>query len=138
MKIILDSGIQIVLYELVQNLTYEGLIEGIPTKEMNARHIEFFIKKHSSSVKQPYLIEPVESPINIGRDYPLGEPAKIPEITCVASFESNYTEQQESILYRSIAKIIWFQEEFALPIERSIIDQIKSIDWPMISTEYEI
>lgn len=137
MNITLDSGIEIILCEFEQSLTYEGLIEGLPTQEMNTKHIRNVIKWHSTSSQNPHLIEPVESIIDIGERYPFGTPAKIPRVTCVARFQSRYTKQ-EPILYRSTAKVIWFQEEFALPIEKAVLVQIRSIDWAVISTDYEL
>ncbi len=137
MEITLDSGIEIVLYELVQKLTYEGLIEGVPTKGKNAGHVKRLLDEHRSGDSAPYLIEPVETLIDLGEDYPFGEPASIPGISCVARFESNYSGKV-SVFYRSTAKVIWFQSEFALPIAGGILDKIRSIDWPNISREYEV
>ena len=137
MKITLDSGIEIELYELIQKLTYEGLIEGLPTKKMNASIVKHSVDRHSSGNMKTYLIEPVETPIEIKRDYPFGEPARLPSITCVARFESDYS-RKEPFLYRTTAKVIWFQSDFALPIEEEILEIIRSVDWPNASTEYEV
>ncbi len=137
MNITLNSGIDIKLYALLQKLTYEGLIEGVPTKRMNSSLINNMLNKHRYHDTLPYLIEPTETPLDLGRDYPFGDPASIPGIVCIARFESDYTSK-EPILFRTTAKVVWFQSDFALPIESSCLDQIKAIDWPQIAVEYGV
>jgi hypothetical protein len=137
MKITLESGIDIQLFEFTQKLTYEGLIEGVPTKKMNANIINQLMEEFGVNGVPPHLIEPIETPIDLGKDYPFGETVKIPKVACIARFESDYS-RNEPILNRSTAKVIWFQSEFALPIDSTCIKQIKLIDWSSISIEYEV
>lgn len=64
----LESGREIRLLAINQWGTYSGLLEGVPTKEMN----EGTIKHTLAEAKRlwdgnPYLIQPPETPIELNR-----------------------------------------------------------------------
>lgn len=112
-------------------------MEGFPTKEMNER----IIKRTIEEVKQrwhfaPYLIQPLETPIKMDRDYPFGTPASIPEITCVTKFDCFDTVQDKN-MDASTLSIIWFQAEFVFPIDENIQTQIRSINWDKFASDYQ-
>jgi len=127
----LHSGQSIVLYELRPYFTCEGLLEGLPTTEMNQRTIQALMDapKNRSYNVPPYLIPPIEKPVPFhGEKYSFGTPSALPSITCIARFISHQpTKKGKGDL--SGLSVIWFQGEFAFPIEQEIIEQLESMDW---------
>jgi hypothetical protein len=121
------------LRALQQTLTYAGLLEGLPTKEMNARIIEQVLKEAANQIYgvPPYLVPPTEKPIDYKSDgsrYPFGTPAQLPSVLCVARLES-FKPTGDSSCYASGLIVIWFQSDFALPIEDEILHHLSLTDW---------
>src|SRR4051812_34654408 len=86
----LRSGREVRVLTLRQEAVYSGLIEGLPTKQMNQRIIERLLTEERRPEWEPYLIVPEETPIAYSGDrpYPFGDPAALPEISCVAHLNS--------------------------------------------------
>ncbi len=131
----LDSGQEICLKSLNQCLTYWGLLEGLPTTRMNQSIIKNALEKAIRSNhegKPPYLIQPTETTIEYrghgGRGYPFGIPAALPSIFCEACFEFGKPAQDKNKDHSWLI-IVWFQKEFALPIDEDVMSQIKALDW---------
>jgi hypothetical protein len=88
----------------------------------------------------PYLIHPVETSLAFRTDNyweklgPGYEPASIPEITCLAQFDCLDTALNPVADFSSLS-IVWFQDEFALPIDPSILQSIRAIDWRAYAKE---
>ncbi len=125
------------LLELHQSHVYEGLLEGLPTKEMNRRILEGIPerirKKFPYIPVESYLVPPVETPMEYrsGKEYPFGEPARLPPILCVGrwdSFEFGNLDFDYSTLV-----IVWFQDHLALPIDAEIVSHIEKIDWQFLA-----
>jgi|CXWL01.1.fsa_nt_gi hypothetical protein len=135
----LASGRNINLIGINQRETYAGFLEGMPTKEIN----QLLIKEAVEAAKQlwneaPYLIEPIETPIIWKREYPLGIPASIPGKVCISQLRSFYPRGENmglSGLEYSLLTLVWFQDEFAFPIDDSILEKIHSLDWDRYATD---
>ncbi len=128
----LASGRRLYLKRIDQYLTYRGLLEGLPTAERNKAQLEQLINSHRDKPYSgvPYLVEPTETPIerHSDRPYPFGSPAALPAVTCIAQFES-LEPAREMHCDKSGLVVIWFQQEFALPIDPSVHAKIQQIDW---------
>jgi hypothetical protein len=85
---------------------------------------------------EPYLIPPSETLINLERDYPFGMPAEIPKITCVAQFDS-FDPARDKLMDASTLPIVWFQSDFAFPIDEAIEAQIRSLDWEKYASDFQ-
>jgi hypothetical protein len=135
----LRSGRTIGLCEFRQCLTYEGLLEGLPTEEMNQRTINALMSspKTRSYDVPPYLIPPVEKPVPFhhGDKYPFGTPSALPSINCIARFKSEPTRKGNGDF--SGLTVIWFQDDFAFPIDPAVIEQLESIDWDLYAGNRE-
>ena len=132
----LNSGRLIRLTAIDQWGTYSGLLEGLPTREMNAR----IIKRTLEDAKQkshfdPYLIQPTETLIEMERKYPYGVPASIPAITCVAHFDC-FDIARDASSDGSTLSMVWFQSDFAFPIDEAILSHIQSVDWDKYASDY--
>lgn len=137
-KIELPLGRTIYLKELRQYFTYEGLLEGLPTVEMNKRKLVYLFKEEAKKIdpQLPYLLVPDETPIEYDRKYPFGTPSALPSITCIGRFQS-LSPARDAKMDASELVIIWFQPEFAIPINPSIVTQIQAIDWDQHANDYE-
>ncbi|VTT96402.1 Uncharacterized protein OS=Cystobacter violaceus Cb vi76 GN=Q664_31220 PE=4 SV=1 [Gemmataceae bacterium] len=134
----LNSGRTIHLQELRQWGLYEGLLEGLPNREMNARRVESIVRtERDRSGQEPYLIRAVETPIkrHKNRPSPFGTPASLPGIVCVGRFTS-YQPTKGSDEDGSELLVIWFQHEFALPVDQGVRQQIRAIDWDTHATNF--
>lgn len=133
----LGSGRMIRLVAIDQWGTYTGLLEGIPTKEMNERHI----RRTMDTARErwhfdPYLIQPIETPIELDRDYTFGTPASIPAVTCVGQFDCFDTARDNS-MDGSTLPIVWFQDDFAFPVDDVIQQHIQSLDWEQHASDFQ-
>lgn len=134
LELTLASGRKITLEELVQCRTYAGLLAGYPTRPLNRRRVERAIERaRESLIGTPLLIEPVETDCGAptGADEPRVE---LPPITCIGSFRSDAPardlEEVDSYL-----TVVWFQPEWALPIDAAIIHRIEAVDWELLATD---
>ena len=129
MRIDLTCGTTIGLLALDQWLTYGGLLEGLPTSEMNERLIRNAVQdardRWASSV---HLIEPQETRIDTSRSYPFGIPASIPVITCVSHWSGPGCSRGDEYGQTELT-LVWYQPEFALPIDEEILSEITALDW---------
>ena len=136
----LDRTVQ--LRALQQTLTYEGLLEGLPTKEMNKRLIERVLQESSNQIYDvsPYLVKPVEVPIDDykgdGSVYSFGTPATLPDVLCVGRFES-FSPTTGSSCYASGLVVIWFQGNFALPIADEILQHLRLTEWNNLAGSFD-
>lgn len=75
-----------------------------------------------------HLIQPSQTPIDLGRPYPFGKPMRLPSITCVAGLRYHGTSNP-AIGGISELTLIWLQEDFALPVVPDVIEKINQLDW---------
>ncbi|PQO31029.1 hypothetical protein C5Y96_11765 [Blastopirellula marina] len=126
----LSSGRRIYLKQLEQYLTYEGLLEGLPTAERNQQRLQSLVAEHQDKPYDgtPYLIPPVETPIDHGRPYPFGTPSALPSVTCIGRFTSLDPAKDKSYDYSGLV-ILWYQQDYAMPIDPAVVGQIRGVDW---------
>lgn len=126
----LASGRQIALARLEQRYTYEGLLEGVPTRETNAR-------MRALLESQGYrVVNAVEQPIETSRRYSHGTPSRLPSILCTAVFRSGGLTNP--YLWQSECKVAWFQANWAMPIDPVALEALKALNWRAHATEWEL
>jgi uncharacterized protein (TIGR02996 family) len=139
-EICLRSGRAVSLRALRQFRVYEGLLEGLPTTQLNQQIIDELLaqEREGPAGGEPYLIRPVETPLEYPRDrpYPFGQPRGLPPIACVGRFHS-FQPAREPWRHYSELVVIWFQAEFALPIDPQVWEQFLSIDWDQHAADYD-
>jgi hypothetical protein len=136
-ELMLTSGRHIRLMELSQELTYEGLLEGLPTAERNAHKLQWLpTSKIAGSSLRAYLVTPVQRPIEYRGKYPFGTPQELPRVTCIGRFTSLDTARDASQDYSSL-RIIWFQDEYAFPIDPEVLPQILAVPWNDVAHDLE-
>ena len=134
----LASGRTIHLLALDQYFTYEGLLLGVPTREMNQEMIDRLIARyvHPAECGVPLLLEPEQQPLEVPDHRPVhGTPAALHPVTCIARFNSDGRLGTDDIW--SVLRVIWFQEEFAFPIADRAREQLADIDWETNASGWE-
>ena len=136
-KITLKSERIISLEEIYQDLTYSSLLEGIPTRRLNKDIIKQTYKSVNDKIYSSapiHIIKPTEEPLDLpedrldyykskGEDW---EPLSMPKISCMANFISEAIT--ENYMFSNLT-IVWFQENWALPIEKTVLNKIIALDW---------
>ena len=135
----LKCGVTVQLDEQVQWRTYSGWLAGYPTKQINQDKIErakITAKAKLSlsafvCVLRPRIAQVIidHSPATV-KKYP-----KLPDITCAAVFVSDPARGANKSF--SAVTLLWFQDEWALPINPVIIKQISNLDWLELATDYD-
>jgi hypothetical protein len=125
-EIELDSGLLIHLRNLNQRGTYDGLLEGI----FSARLSNMLLKMALERVRKPsLLIEPVRHPFQLPENLRRSGPGeRLPEVECSAMFLSTWIPGRGAD--QTYLNILWYQDQWALPIDPAVLEQIKKVDWP--------
>jgi uncharacterized protein (TIGR02996 family) len=138
--ITLRSGRPLLLRELRQLNFYEGLLEGVPSSERNREDVERLVAQERERWwgGTPYLIEPVERPAKPDPDRPFADEPRgmLPTITCVGRFLS-FDAAKDPERHASELTVIWFQDEFAFPIDPAVREQIRAIEWEKHATDFD-
>lgn len=135
----LSSGRSIRMNGLRQFAFYAGLLEGLPTREMNRNHIDGLVhQEETRSGNRPYLIEPPTYPIEVSKEgiYRRLTPESVPSVACVGDFDS-FQPARDSHRDGSALTIIWFQHEWAFPIDPVVREQIRAIDWEKHAHDFD-
>jgi hypothetical protein len=138
-EFIQTSGRWLYMRELRQYLTYEGLLEGFPTVERNKQKLDQLFAEHQGKPYPgaSYLIQPTETPIDyVGKPYPFGTPSTLPIITCIGRFDSLEPARDQTKDYSGLV-IIWYQDEFAFPIDPIVVNEFQMIDWEHYAIDFE-
>jgi uncharacterized protein (TIGR02996 family) len=119
----------ILLREFRQWDFYEGLLEGFPTSEQNREDLERLVQgERERRQQEAYLISPSERSVERRKDYPWGPCGVFPTIACVGRFVS-FNPARDKSQHASTLTIIWFQHEWAFPIDPGVREQIRAIEW---------
>jgi hypothetical protein len=128
-------------------MTYSRLLDGVPDAKTNDRFIESAIQRaeqHCFLGNKPALIPPPR------RDY-LREPGDmeilrsqrerhrrrnpewLPRVGCVGTFRSYATAHGD----QSALVVVWFQDEYAPPIQEPALGWLLSLDWDSLATDFD-
>jgi uncharacterized protein (TIGR02996 family) len=144
----LRSGRSITLERLDQVMTYAGLLEGTPNHEMNDRHIQYALNdaaRRGSTDARPYLIDPKR------RDYrrkpgdmkrtiersPYWIPEWLPMVQCTGFFRGSVTPRHPES-HISILTVVWFQEDYAPPVQEPALTKLLDLDWDNLALDVEL
>lgn len=144
-KIILDKNRIISILSLYQWQTYRDLLAGLPTESINESVIKGVIDKAKEicEIKEVFLIEPTQTPIEINIKLSYGDPIMLPKTACIAEIlycEINDERIEDISLLDLLSStirsnkyvelsLVWFQEEFCMPIDEKVIKQMEEIEW---------
>ena len=147
-ELTLQSGRTITLESLDQQMTYAGLLEGTPDATSNDRDIEYALReaeRHCVPGAKPYLLPPPR------RDYlrqpgdmqrvkewsPHRTPEWLPMVRCVGSFK-DVDKARDPSRDLSVLVVVWFQDEYALPVLEPALSQLLAVDWESLAVDIDI
>lgn len=134
------TGREISLRSIEQFRVYEGLLEGLPTRQMNQRQLEALREQARRLLRgvEPYLVPPTEKPIEWleGKKYPFGDPAELPRVACIARFGSRQVARNADLDYSQLV-VVWLQDEFAFPIDPGVLEHLRTLDWERLAGDFE-
>lgn len=125
-ELYLNCRTKIWLSSLEQSPTYSGMLEGYPNRELNQQLVAATQKRlEKRSGWKPYVVEPDEREMPErsadGKDLPWVE---LPRIKCIAWFRSRGLGE-----FGSRLAIVWFQDDFAFPIDPIVETKIRTMVW---------
>jgi hypothetical protein len=142
-SITLDCGRNIQLGTIKQFSTYEGLLEGVPSKRSNDNYVEYMrdcAQKDLAKGYQLYLILPerrdyLRTPgdMETQQKYSGTKAEWLPLITCIGRFTSLNNGTTKSEL-----NIMWYQDDFGMGLSEHTLQSIKSMNWDRYATAHEI
>jgi len=138
----LSGGRDVQITSIRQWFTYGGLLEGLPTDKMNRQMIDRLLKEERERgwwAGEPYLVPPPVRTIQLpdDRSYPFGTPEAFPPITCVARLIS-VTPARDPKKDTSELTVIWFQDEYAFPIDPQVLEHLRRLDWDNRAIDLEL
>ena len=144
----LRSGRRITLEALDQRMTYAGLLEGTPCRESNDRTIEYALReaeRYCAAGAKPHLISPPRRD-NLRRPGDMQAiaawarhrvPEWLPMVRCIGSFK-DVIKARDPARDLSVLVVVWFQDEYALPILEPALGQLLAVDWESLATDIDI
>jgi uncharacterized protein (TIGR02996 family) len=144
-QLLLHSGRTITLERLDQSMTYAGLVDGTPTRSSNDYHIEHTLREAETrrfGVGRPHLIPPprrdyLREPGDMQRivdHFPDLVPEWLPKVECVGYFKDVVTARDPD-RDLSLLTVVWFQDEYALPIQEPALSQLRELDWESLAVD---
>jgi hypothetical protein len=129
-------------------MTYGGLLEGTPNSKFNDGLIENAMQeatRHCPMGTRPHRLPPPR------RDYertpgdmqrirahsPHRIPEWLPMVQCIGSF-TDVVKARDPSKDLSVLTVVWFQDEFALPIREPALTQLLELDWEALATDIEL
>jgi len=131
----LDTGQSIRLVTLEEYFTYGWIFHGCPTVELNRWMMDQLIARHTRPDygEVPCLIEPVQTRPAVDPERPLhGTPATLPEVTCIGRFDSDPPPRGTRDAASDLL-VIWFQSDFAPPIDPLVKRELVALDWDALA-----
>ena len=120
------------------------LIEGVPIARLNDKYVESAMKwAEQKCGVRPHLIPPPR------RDY-LRQPGDmqsvrerfpwipewLPMVRCIGTFK-DVVPARDPTRHLSVLVVVWFQDEYAPPIQEPALSQILNLDWESLATDVE-
>ena len=143
-EITLESKRSIILEVLHQSQTYRGLLEGVPSSEMNNATIEHSLREAQAQCTddgKPLLIPPerrgyLRTPGDMDRASanPNRHPEWLPLVQCWGTFTSVFPARDKN-MDGSVLVIVWYQDSFGLPTE-DVLRKIKSVNWDSSAADF--
>lgn len=131
----LSSGREVRLDSLRQWYVYAGLLDGVPSREINDRIVANIVAEARTKIDhEPYLVPPKQTPLPAPPNRTDPERVRLPSIACVAHLFS-YRPASDPKMDCSELIVIWFQEHYAFPIAEEAERALKAIDWARLARD---
>lgn len=126
----------ICLKALNQSTTYAGVLEGCPNHFVNQRFVRKAVEhaRELFGTHEPYLIAPIEKVIALNDGDSVTRIVVLPAVRCIASFWANYPTKPGAGDYSTLT-VVWFQDDWALPIQGDIISALRALPWANLAQD---
>lgn len=135
---------KICLEALHQSLTYAGVLEGYPSQYANQRIIKRKVENARKLLGTfpPHVITPREEVVKLNGEDSDSEADSdsewdsdrtifvLPAVCCFGSFKSEYST--DACDY-SMLTVVWFQDDWAFPMQDDIISALRSLPWTSLA-----
>lgn len=145
-QLTLQSGRHVRLVALDQEMSYAGLLEGVPNAKSNDWYVERSLQaaqRRCVEGAEPHLIPPVRRdflrepgdmrPIIEARPYWI--PEWLPMVRCIGSFRSSVTSRNPDRDVSALV-VVWFQDEYGPPLQDPALGHLLAMDWDALATDY--
>ncbi|MBG6129977.1 hypothetical protein IWQ47_001940 [Aquimarina sp. EL_43] len=135
MKFKISNNRKAGLFRLTQWEIYDRLVEGVPTQSYNNREIERIktdLRKRWKKIPV-HVIEPKQEIKSEWINKKGERHQELPKIVCIGWFRYEEINDLEN---SSTLVIVWFQNNYALPISRENLNAITNLDWDRLSIPY--
>jgi hypothetical protein len=132
------DGVCASLRWLSQSLTYSGLLDGAPTDEMNRDLVASVRERYRRSgpgqePHDPLVIEPRQVQLPLREQDPFGQRSLLPRVFCAAEYWSPTPVPVEEMWSESYLVLVWWQEDWALPIDAEVLEEIRCHAWQSVA-----
>ncbi|MGV3610074.1 MAG: hypothetical protein ACO1N0_03930 [Fluviicola sp.] len=121
-----DKDLEVSMEKLVQKYTYDGLLEGLPGEIVNRMVLNNLEQSAKNDLHQEEIHILLPRAMN----------EEFPPVVCIAYMECLAVFKNSKKNYSSLG-VIWFQDDFAFPIETAVLEQFKSIPFRKLCGEFE-
>jgi len=128
-------------------MTYAGWMEGVPSAEYNDRAVAsatkqaetYCLPRSDLHLIAPHRRDYLRTPGDMAQALALGgRPAEwLPMVTCVGVL-MDVSPARDRTKDQSYLTVLWYQHEYAPPIEETVFHQLRAIDWGALATDVEI
>lgn len=145
-QVALRCGRRVTLQSLDQWMTYDGWLEGVPSREWNDGIVAGSLReaeRRGAGGARPFLIAParrgdLREPGDMAGTRAMSDqaPEWLPMVTCVGVLR-DLTPIRGASKAGSMLTVLWFQDEYALPIDVSVLRQLQSLDWERLAADID-
>lgn len=134
--IIVEQDRVVNIVQLHQYDSYMNVVFGYANARTNSYLLDSAIEKAKTllGIDEAYVIHPgvdIVNPEVTSKHPPFIE---LPKITCIAELRSEMTKGDQTATYA--LGVCWFQDEYAFPIDESILEEFKAIPFSTLCVEY--
>ncbi|MER7770615.1 hypothetical protein [Kitasatospora sp. NPDC096140] len=139
-QVVLGSGRSVKLSSLRMAETYDGLLMGYPTREMNDAIVAGAVKQAEKDYPSPpvHLVEPPRVPRELRRAT-FGPMEELPHVLCTGLFTSEPVDPElDSVLHFSRLVVVWFQSDADLPSLGRTAPGLCDVPWAEKAEDLEL
>lgn len=131
------NGVIASLRSLHQSRTYEGLLDGAPTVEMNERLVASVRERYRGSDRghDGLVLEPPQKLLDDGTMNLPSSRSLLPRVLCSA-WVSRWPGPNDECGDESHLTVVWWQEDWALPIDEQVLAQVRKVPWAGVAYEW--
>lgn len=135
-QFILKDDIEATLASIHQKITYNGLLEGYPCEKVNNMilHNTKIKARNLFSLDEIYIIQPIIKAVE-EQHGSLVKIMELPLVTCIATLMCRKVFRDQDKHFSALT-VIWFQDQYAFPIQEDIIKEIITVPFKEICGEF--